>query len=220
MTSYQSRQCCFWSIRVYLNSECVYLWLCGIHTWKMLYLLLLWMLIRTDLCSFGAQCRNSQRSSWSNAQTCLKRMLCSCTVQKHRNTLSVVWIQSDQSVFGIKWNIQLAAAQTAIGRGPLLLPGSVTRNVLSGWAGFCPSLLVVEGSELSYKSPLRTQSVMDIEKGDAIRNMAPFKKIKWEHLRMATSSSSHSMLAWLGVAIDCFYMHITILVTWCSSMYL
>lgn len=85
-----SCQCYFWSFLVYPNCERVYLRLCGTHMWTMLYLLLLWLLIRPDLCSFRAQYKNSQRSSWSNLQTCLKRIPCRSTVQILQNAFSMV----------------------------------------------------------------------------------------------------------------------------------
>lgn len=123
---------------------------------------------KTRFMCCGAQCRNSQRSSWSNVQTCLKRMLCSRTVQIHRNTLSVVRSQSGQKS-------ALAPQQC-----------DQKRLVSLGWplsmSAGCRGFRVV----LQVPSE-RTQPVMDIERGDAIRHMAPFEKIKYEHLRTAAS---------------------------------
>lgn len=215
MTSCQCGLCCFWRFHVYLNGECVYLRLCGIHMWKILYLLLLWLLIRPDLCSVGAQYRHSQRSSWSNEQTCLKR---SRSVDIHSNTFSMVSSQSDHFFFGINWNIYLAAVRTAIGRGPFLLPGSETGNVLSALAGLCTSLLFGEGSELTYKSPLRKHSqlwiweeVMLSDTRLPLRKSNEIKGIEdisdWLHLCRDVTPSAHSVLAWLEIAYDCFCTH-------------
>lgn len=121
-------------------------------------------------------------------------MLCSLTVQIHRNTLSVVWSQSGQKS-------SLAPQQC-----------DQKRLVSLGWplskSAGCRGFRVV----LQVPSE-RTQPVMDIERDDAIRHMAPFEKIKYEHLRIATSNA-HSVVARLGITIDCFYIyHVTVLVT-------
>lgn len=138
-----------------------------------------------------------------------------CSV--HRNTIPMVWSQADHLVFGIKWNIQCAAAWTAIGRGPLLRSGSETGNILSAWAGLCPSLQVVEGSELTYKSPLRKDSQLWMwqeallsgawlppRKSNEIKGIENISD--WLHPCRDAASSAYSVLAWLEIALDCFYM--------------
>lgn len=108
-------------------------------------------------------------------------------------------------------NILLGAARTAIGRGSLLFPDSETRNVLSMWVGLCPSLLVVEGSELTYKSPLRKhrqlwiwQEVMLSDEQLPPRKSNEIKGIENISDRLHpcrdAASSAHSVLARLEIA--------------------
>lgn len=117
-----------------------------------------------------------------------------CSV--HRNTFPMVWSQADHLVFGMKWNIQCAAARTAIGRGPLLHPGCGTGNILGlasvlGWP--LSMFAGCRGFKVDLQVPSKKrQPVMDVARGAAIRSMAPTEKIKWDqrnrkHFRSATS---------------------------------
>lgn len=93
--------------------------------------------------------------------------------------------------------------------------GSQSGNILSAWAGLCPSLQVVEGLELTYKSPLRKDSQLWMwqeallsaawlppRKSNQIKGIENISD--WLHPCRDTASSAYSVLAWLEIALDCF----------------
>lgn len=137
-----------------------------------------------------------------------------CSVR--RNTIPMVWSQADHLVFGMKWNIQYTLARTAFGRGPLLHSGIDTGKILWDRTGLCPSLQVVEGSKLTYKSPLRKDSQLWMwleallsgtwlppRKSNEIKGIENISDQL--HPCWGAASSAYSALAWLEIALDCFY---------------
>lgn len=232
MTSCQRGLCCFWLFCVYLNGECVYLRLCGIHMCKILYLLLLWLLIRPDLCSVGAQYRHSQRSSWSNEQTCLKR---SRSVDIRSNTFSMVSSQSDHFFLWDKMEYLFGSSADSHRQRSFLAPRQWDRKCLVslGWPLYKSA--VCRGFRVDLQVPSeKTQPVVDMGRGDAIRHTAPSEKIKWDqrnrgHFRLAaslqgrnTKCSFTASLAWncLWLLLRTHWKSEFNLVTWCSTLYL